>query len=63
MYSEGQGVPQDYVLAHMWLSLAAAVGNRIAIRNLDIVTGHMTAKQVAEAQKLASEWQWHRKRC
>src|SRR5271163_410553 len=28
MYYSGQGVPQDYVIAHMWLSLAAAGGLR-----------------------------------
>jgi uncharacterized protein len=27
MYYSGQGVPQNYVIAHMWLDLAAAGGN------------------------------------
>jgi hypothetical protein len=31
IYGEGQGVPQDYVLAHMWFSLAAAEGNDKAV--------------------------------
>src|ERR1700759_2682342 len=30
IYSFGQGVPQDYVTAHMWLNLAAAEGNQNA---------------------------------
>ena len=27
MYASGQGVPQDYVVAHMWFSLSLALGN------------------------------------
>jgi hypothetical protein len=61
MYAEGQGVPQDYVLAHMWLSLAVALGNRIALRNRDIVAGHMSGEQIVESERLAREWQLQRK--
>ena len=32
MYAKGQGVPQDYVRAHMWFNLAAAQGNKGAMR-------------------------------
>ena len=28
MYASGMGVPEDLVLAHMWLNLAAARGKR-----------------------------------
>ena len=56
MYSQGQGVPQDYVLAHMWLNLAAARGNEDAVKGRDIVASKMTPAQIAEAQKLAREW-------
>jgi TPR repeat protein len=54
MYYSGQGVPQDYVIAHMWLSLAAAGGNFTAER--DFIAAKMTPAQIAEAQKLAREW-------
>jgi TPR repeat protein len=54
MYYSGQGVPQDYVIAQMWLNLAAAGGNFTAER--DFITAKMTPAQIAEAQKLAREW-------
>ena len=57
MYELGTGVPQDYVLAYMWFSLVAAPGERIyASESRDRVARHMTAQQIAEAQKLAREW-------
>jgi len=56
MHVEGKGVQQNYVQAYMWLSLAAARGDREAIKARDFITGKMTPAQIAEAQKLASEW-------
>jgi uncharacterized protein len=61
MYYEGRGVLQNYVQAHMWLNLAAtnshsAKERNLAIRNLALITSKMTSAQIAEAQKLASEW-------
>lgn len=62
MYSDGQGVPQDYVQAHKWFNLAAARASRSgaradAIKNRDLVAAKMTPEQIAEAQKLAREWE------
>jgi TPR repeat protein len=56
MYFAGRGVPQDYVMAHMWLNLAVANGNDVAAGARDTVSAKMTAAQIAEAQKLAREW-------
>ena len=56
MYVNGQGVPQDFVLAYMWLNLSATQGFQSAIKNRDIVARRMTPAQIAEAQKLAREW-------
>lgn len=56
MYAEGKGVPQDYIQAHKWYNLAAATGLKAAIQNRDNLAKVMTPAQVAEAQKLASEW-------
>ncbi len=61
MYAKGQGVPQDFVQAHMWLNLAAAgltpgEARDTAAVNRDTVEGKMTPAQVAEAQRLAREW-------
>ena len=60
MYAKGQGVPQDYVSAHMWYSLAAAKGLTDAAKERDMVASQMTAAQIAEAQRLASEWKPHK---
>ena len=61
MYVTGEGVPQDYVQSHKWLNLAAsrttpekAEDNR-SLR--DQLAELMTAPQVADAQRLAREWQ------
>ena len=56
MYDNGLGVPQDYVIAHMWFNLAAASGFNEAARNRDMVARHMTPAQLADAQQLAREW-------
>jgi TPR repeat protein len=56
MYDFGQGVPQDYVTAHMWFNLAAAEGNENAVFFRDHLVPKMTRAQIAEAQKLAREW-------
>ena len=57
MYANGQGVPQDYVRAHMWFNLSAAQGDQNAARDRDDIAKLMTPAQIAEAQKLAREWQ------
>jgi uncharacterized protein len=57
MYAMGEGVPEDYVTAHKWLDLAAASGNKNAAKGRDTLAAKMmTPEQIAEAQKLASEW-------
>ena len=61
MYEKGQGTLQDYVEAHKWYNLAASqafvddLRNR-ATENRDSIAAKMTPAQVAEAQKLAREW-------
>jgi len=56
MYANGQGVPQDYVQAHKWFNLAATQGDKVAVKNRDIVAMNMTPADVSKAQKLAREW-------
>jgi TPR repeat protein len=62
-YADGEGVPPDIVSAHMWLNLAATrfpasdSRKRSAITARDLVGGRMTPQQLAQAQKLAREWQ------
>ena len=55
MYSAGEGVKKDYILAHMWYNLAAGKGDKSGTNNRDIVASQMTPAQIAEAQKMAKE--------
>jgi TPR repeat protein len=59
-YENGRGVPQDLVQAHFWYALAARTArfdNRdLGIRGRDRVAARMTPTQIAEAQRLAREW-------
>jgi TPR repeat protein len=57
MYANGQGVPQDYIQASMWVNLAAAQGQEEAVKGREILTKGVTSNQIAEAQRLAREWQ------
>ena len=49
LYFEGSGVPQDYVLAYQWSSLAAAQGHKEAAALRDALAVKMTIGQVNEA--------------
>jgi TPR repeat protein len=60
-YEHGSGVPQDYVLAHMWFNLSAArktdqKERADAVNARDRVAAVMTREQIADAQRLAREW-------
>lgn len=57
MYERGEGVAQDRVRAQMLYLLAAAQGEKEAVRNRDFNATRMSAAQIAEAERLASEWQ------
>ncbi len=48
---------QYYVYAHMWLNLSAAQSDQISAKERDDLAKRMTPAQIAEAQKLAREWQ------
>ncbi len=56
MYSVGNGVHQDYALAHMWVNLAASLGNIEAREYRDLIASIMSREQIFEAQGLAREW-------
>jgi len=64
MYKNGPGLPQDYVQAHMWFNLAASQfpawekdKRGDAVKARDYLASKMTPAQIAEAQKLAREWE------
>ena len=54
LYFEGRGVPQDYVLGRMWLTLAARSGQQDAARLIETLGAKMTPEQVNEAQARAA---------
>ena len=56
LYRDGYGVLEDHVLAYMWSNLAAAQGNERAQDNKDIIEQGMTREQIAEGQRLSTEW-------
>ncbi len=53
---KGQGVPRDYVRAHLLCSLAVLHGANLAAKVRDTIAKHMTPAQVAEAQRQARAW-------
>ena len=68
-YQDGLGVPQDYVQAHLWYNLAAANSatsgpekelRDTAYKAREAVAQLMTREQIAEAQRMAREWQPNR---
>ena len=56
LYHTGHGVAPDVVRAHMWYNLAAANGYDDGKKWRDRLAENMTPAQIAEAQKLAREW-------
>jgi len=58
LYLRGQGVPQDYVLGYMWLTLAQSMGHPMSLADSATLRQRMTAAQINEAQLRArSIWQ------
>ena len=55
-YLRGLGVPQDYVLAHMWFNLSASRGKTRAAKERDALSARMTPGQIASAQDRARSW-------
>lgn len=54
MYFLGDGVPQDYVAAHMWFNISAANGVAGSQYMRDLVASQMTQADISEAQRRAS---------
>ena len=56
LYDKGKGVPQDYVLAHMWLNIAGSNGDKNAVTSKNTVEKDMTPQQIEKAQEMARNW-------
>ncbi|MFK5997304.1 MAG: sel1 repeat family protein [Rhodobacterales bacterium] len=54
MYGNGQGVPQDYIMAYMWFNLAGANGIKDAVKNKEMVSKILTRTDLSKAQALSS---------
>lgn len=60
MYASGQGVKRDYIQAYKWLDLCAAKGNAGCASQRDQLTRKLKPSQIAEAQRLATEFTPHK---
>ena len=56
VYSQGLGLPQSYLDAHMWFNLSGSQGNRGAIRNRNRMERKMSPEQIVQAQEMARKW-------
>jgi len=56
MYANGEGVAKDIVLAYAWFNIAAIGGNAGALKNRGIAESRLSGNQLAEAQRLSSNW-------
>ncbi len=55
-YSTGSGVDIDMIEAHKWFNLAALNGSEEAMHCRAEISDEMTAREIAEAQKMARAW-------
>ena len=56
LYDKGKGVPQDYVLAHMWWNIAGSNGDKNAVTSKNTVEKDMTPQQIEKVQEMARNW-------
>jgi uncharacterized protein len=61
LYHSGKGLPHDDVQAEMWFTISAdraPKDDRDTIAEMrDSVAAHLTPQQIADARRLAREWQ------
>jgi hypothetical protein len=55
-YEYGEGVLQDFVLAHMWYNISASKGYSKARSALSELTEKMTPESIGKAQDMARNW-------
>jgi TPR repeat protein len=60
LYHSGKGLPHDDLQSEVWLTVSAAHAPKDVYDTIaemrDSVAHHLTPQQIAEAQKLASNW-------
>lgn len=57
LYEQGLGVPQNFIRAHIFYNLAGSKGIADAREAREALAAKMSLDQIAEAQRLALEWQ------
>ena len=55
MYYLGNGVLEDFALAHMWANIAAANGSKNGTKTRDLAADEMAQADILNAQRMASE--------
>jgi TPR repeat protein len=53
MYSTGETVPADMVVAHKWFNIAAMRGSREAVNHRCEIASEMSSTEIAAAQRAA----------
>jgi TPR repeat protein len=56
MYANGEGVPQDFVLAHMWYNLSGLQGHKDVTNQINLVEKKMSPQQIEQAQEMVRDW-------
>ena len=56
IYKRGTGTEVNIVEAYKWFSIGAKQGMRQSQINLQVVVGHMTAKELREAKSVTYNW-------
>lgn len=56
IYGDGIGVPKNYLIAYKWANIASGLGHEKSSLIRDDLERRMTPEQIAEGQKLASDW-------
>lgn len=54
LYRDGIAVPKDSVQAYIWLNRAAALHNRTAAQERDLIANNLNPEQLKEAQNLSA---------
>jgi TPR repeat protein len=59
MYEHGYGAPKDPVMARIWLNLAVSRASSLsmAVKLREEAAAKMTPAQIAEAERLAEQWE------
>ena len=56
MHANGQGITQDYVLAHMWYNLSSLQGLEGATNQIKLIEQQMSPQQIEQAQEMVKDW-------